>query len=67
MCGNQRGAALLGVGRNTRHGEIIDAHAVGEANALVFNGSVILVVMAAEHSLCATELYGSIEELARII
>ena len=48
---------------NAGHGKIIDAHAVGQTNALIFQRHVVVVVVAAEHGLAA-QLPCPVEEIA---
>ncbi len=59
-------AALLGVLLNARHNKIINTHAVGQPDALVFQRHVVVVVMTAEHGLAA-QLTRTVKQAAGVI
>ena len=67
MNGNQFSTTLFCLFFNAGHCEVVDAHAVGQADTLVLDRRIIVVVVTTEESRRAAKLKGGIEHLALIV
>lgn len=67
MNGDQLCTSLFCFFGDTGHCKVVNAHAVGQADTLVFDRRIVVVVMTAEHSRRAAKPDSGIEQLARKI